>query len=181
MKTTWLISDTHWNHDKIATYCDRPADFTERIIRNCQQIIKPEDLVIHCGDVAIGNRRRVRDIMSDLPGRWVLVRGNHDRQHGNDWWMDQGFAFSCDAMKYRGCWITHEPAKDLPEGCSLNIHGHLHNIWHGFKPEGQEAPTKLRNPWQWLFAVEYTDYRPVSFDKFVAHPDKYHARGIIEK
>jgi calcineurin-like phosphoesterase family protein len=30
----YLISDTHFNHDAIATYCDRPADFTERILHN---------------------------------------------------------------------------------------------------------------------------------------------------
>src|SRR5579859_3947400 len=39
-------------------------------------------------------------------------------------------------------------------------------------------PTKqLKHPWQRLFAVEYTDYRPVEFNKFIAHPEKYQARG----
>jgi calcineurin-like phosphoesterase family protein len=33
----YLISDTHFNHANIATYCDRPADFTDIIIRNCIQ------------------------------------------------------------------------------------------------------------------------------------------------
>ncbi len=28
-----------------------------------------------------------------------------------------------------------------------------------------------------LFAVEYTKYFPVEFDKFIANPDKYFARG----
>jgi hypothetical protein len=39
----------------------------------------------------------------------------------------------------------------------------------------------LLHPWQRLFAVEYTDYRPVEFDKFIHRPDKYQARGPNEE
>jgi hypothetical protein len=38
----------------------------------------------------------------------------------------------------------------------------------------------LKHPWQRLFAIEYTDYRPVEFNKFVSHPDKYQSRGPIQ-
>ncbi len=188
MKVTWLISDTHFNHDKIATYCDRPTNFTDLIIKRWQEMVKPEDLVIHLGDVAIGNRRKVKDILAELPGRKALVLGNHDRMHGPDWWMAQGFDFACQAMKYRNCWLTHEPSTSLADGCEINIHGHLHNFWNGFHYKGAgvvdvttgkpfEPPTKLANPWQRLLAVEYTDYRVVNFDKFVSHPGRYRATG----
>lgn len=132
--------------------------------------MKPEDLVIHLGDVAIGRRQAVKDILTSLPGRKVLVLGNHDRSHGPDWWMNQGFDFACQAMKYRNCWLTHEPSPTLPEGCILNIHGHLHNF------EREVHPNYKAQPFQRLFAIEYTDYRPVSFDKFLAHPHKYRAQ-----
>lgn len=200
----YLISDTHFNHDNIATYCDRPKDFTERIIREWNGVVKHDDLVIHLGDVLIGNRRSVDSLMAVLPGRKILVRGNHDRQHSNTWWMEHGFSFACDGMKFRNCWLTHEPSTSLADGCELNIHGHLHNIWHGFYhappvreiPHGATicvhgmepftcrlcfplpTPTKLHKPWQRLFAIEYTDYRPVEFDKFVQHPKKYLATGL---
>jgi len=166
VRVTWLLADSHFNHDRMRTHCDRPENFTELIIKRCQEVIQPEDLVIHLGDVAIGNRRKVKDIMAELPGTWVLVRGNHDMMHGNDWWMHNGFAFSCDAMVYRNAWLTHKPSDDLPAGCTVNIHGHLHN-W-GFKGF-------FAKPHQLLFAVEYTGYRPVAFDKFVAHPEKFKA------
>ena len=175
----YLISDTHFNHDNIATYCQRPADFTERLIHNWKHTVGADDTVIHLGDVAIGNRRAVKDILAELPGRKILVRGNHDRAHSNTWWMEQGFAFACDGLKFRNCWLTHEPSTSLADGAQLNIHGHLHNIWHGFAPDGPSVLKidKLKNPWQRLFAVEYTDYRPVEFNKFVNHPEKYQARG----
>ena len=188
---TYLISDSHLNHDNIATYCDRPTNFTELILKNWRQVVKPEDVTIHLGDVAIGNRRAVKDMLQDIPGRKILIRGNHDWNHSNSWWMENGFDFSCDAMIFRGAWLTHRPAEALPKGCNVNVHGHLHNIWNGFHPndpkEGEissfESETlmmenkKLYNAWQRLFAVEYTNYQPVEFDKFIAHPDKYQARG----
>lgn len=170
MKHTYVISDTHFNHDNMPTYCKRPVNFTEILIKRWQEVVKPEDLVIHLGDVAIGNRRHVKDILAELPGRKVLVLGNHDKQHGPDWWMDQGFSFACEAMKYRGCWLTHAPSPVLPMGCRLNIHGHLHNFTKEVHPDYHAEP------FQRLFAVEYTDYRPVNFDKFVAQPDRYKAR-----
>jgi calcineurin-like phosphoesterase family protein len=184
---TYFIADTHFNHGNIATYCQRPEDFTWRIVRNCKQILKPEDVTIHLGDVFIGNKQDWFHIRENLPGRWILVRGNHDRKHSCAWWMEHGFDFACDGMRFRNCWLTHEPDTSRASGCDLNIHGHLHNIWHGFNPHDPMAPElgpsskdtkRLKNDWQRLFAIEYTNYMPVEFDKFVSHPDKYFARGI---
>ena len=185
----YLFADSHFNHQNIATYCQRPANFTELIIKRWNETVKPEDTVIHLGDVQIGKKSEW--IMPSLPGRKILIRGNHDRQQSCAWWMERGFDFACDGMRFRSCWLTHEPATSLAEGCELNVHGHLHNIWHGFQsPEraerdkellGADYMRRLKNPWQRLFACEYTDYRPVSFDKFVSHPDKYQARGPAEE
>lgn len=159
-----------FNHDRMKTHCERPEDFTERIIKNCQEMIQPEDLVIHIGDVAIGNRRTVKDIMAELPGTWMLVMGNHDTMHSKNWWIRNGFAFACDAMVYNDVWFTHEPSNDLPKGCKWNIHGHLHN-WA--LKDGRQPFAK---PHQLLFAVEYTGYRPVNLEKFISQPDKFKAR-----
>lgn len=179
---TLLLSDPHLNHNNIATYCDRPANFTELILKNWRQMARPQDTTICLGDVAIGNQKAVKDMLAGIPGRKVLIRGNHDMQHSAMWWMSSGgFDFACDAMIYRGMWLTHKPAKSLPEGCVYNIHGHLHNIWHGFRPDDGSKPEKLFNPWQRLFAIEYTKYAPVEFDEFVAKPDKYMARGLNAK
>jgi len=161
----WLIADTHWNHDNIATYCVRPENFTEIIMRNWKRIVQPNDSVIHLGDVAIGNRRAVRDILAELPGRKTLIRGNHDRQHSNTWWMANGFDFACDAMIFRNVWLTHEPSASRAPGCDLNVHGHMHTI-------SRAKAEAIMKPWQKLFALEYLDYMPWDFDKFVRNPDK---------
>lgn len=166
----YLISDTHFNHDNIKTYCQRPDDFTTRIIREWKSIVKPNDLVLHLGDVIIGRRQALPDIIAQLPGHKILVIGNHDRQHSATWWMQNGFEFACQAMVFRNVWLTHEPSASLANGCALNVHGHLHNFTLEVHPEYK--PKSFHR----LFALEYTNYRPVEFDKFINHPEKYKAK-----
>lgn len=173
----YLISDTHLKHKEMKTYCQRPSNFTETIHKNVIHTVKAEDLLIHLGDVGIAKPEEWEWMIRAWPCRKALIRGNHDRSKSNTWWMEHGFDFACDSMIFRSCWLTHEPVKVLPEGCQLNIHGHLHNIWHGFRPDRGAEPTRLHNSWQRLFAIEYTEYRPVEFDKFVARPEKYQATG----
>lgn len=199
----YLISDTHLKHEKMETYCQRPSDFTERIHKNVMNTVKDTDTLIHLGDVGIGKYQDWEWMVQAWPGRKVLVRGNHDRARSCGWWMEHGFHFACDQMVFRNVLLTHEPANavvnsngykaygvmdwGLPEGCALNVHGHLHNIWDGFhsaeRLERDKAligidPTKqLKHKWQRLFALEYTNLAPVEFNKFVSHPEKYQATG----
>lgn len=200
----YLISDTHFNHANMETYCLRPANFTDLLIQNWKKTVKPEDVVIHLGDVAIGKKPAAMEIVRSLPGKKWLVRGNHDRDKSCGWWVENGFDMACDTFIFRHVLLTHEPAnaviraggfkpyeastyEGLPEGCELNIHGHLHNIWDGFhSPErlardkellGIDPTKQLKHSWQRLFAVEYTNYFPVEFNKFVGNPDRYQARG----
>lgn len=185
---TFLISDTHLNHDNIATYCDRPKNFTDLIIKRWNERVSVNDTVIHLGDVAIGKRGVVEAQIRSLNGTKILVRGNHDRAGSNSWWMDHGFSFSCDALKWGTAWLTHEPATSRAGGCDLNIHGHLHNIWHGFNSDATPTTVKeaewarlkreLKHDWQRLFAIEYTDYCPVEIQEFIDKPDAYLARGV---
>ena len=163
----WLISDTHFNHHNITTYCKRPPDFTEILIKRWHETVQPDDLVLHLGDVMIGKKSEW--IMPSLPGRKILVMGNHDRSQSATWWMMHGFDFACQGLVFRNVWLTHEPSNSLAGGCDLNVHGHLHNF------QAEVHPNYKPKSFHRLFAVEYTDYRPVEFDKFISHPDRYQA------
>ena len=189
MSKVYLVSDMHLNHAKIKTWCQRPDDFTEQIDRNVMKILKPGDTLLNLGDMGIGKPELFMDTVRKWKAygiRHVLVRGNHD-QKSPLWYMDNGFDFCCDMMQFRGCLLTHKPwLGELPEGTHVNLHGHLHNVWDGFLPTDPEkeqeefvvaAKTgRLLKPFHRLFAVEYTGYAPVEFDRFVAKPDKYQAR-----
>lgn len=187
----YALYDPHFNHDAnggvMETHCRRPKDFSTLIAKNWRETVKPTDLIIVGGDVFIGNAQKWRDLHPTLPGRKVLVRGNHDRNHSCTWWMENGFDFACDAFVFRHVLFTHEPANAIPDDCLYNLHGHLHNIWDGFYDParierdkellGIDFTKRLKNDWQRLFAVEYTGYRPVELDKFLSHTDKYQSMG----
>jgi calcineurin-like phosphoesterase family protein len=199
----YLISDTHFKHDAMKTYCVRPSNFTELTHKNVMNTVTEKDTLIHLGDVGIGKHDAWEWIIREWPCRKILIRGNHDRNHSCSWWMEHGFDFACDSMVFRKVLLTHEPANaviksdghrpygsldaGLPEGCELNVHGHLHNIWDGFhRPErierdkellGIDFTKRLKHSWQRLFALEYTSYAPVEFNKFISHPERYQATG----
>lgn len=187
---TFIISDTHFNHANIATYCQRPENFTELIEKRWNERVQKDDVVIHLGDVGIGKLGEIKTHIDRLNGTKILIRGNHDRSKSNAWWMKNGFAFSCDQMIFGRLLLTHEPYRGakLPRKCEFNVHGHLHNIWHGFHANASVDPAeenemkkfrRLRYDHQRLFAIEYTDYYPVEVEKFLAKPDKFYARGIM--
>ena len=201
-----LVSDTHWNEkdgSPMRTHCLRPVDYTQKSLKRWKHVVQPDDLVIHCGDVINGAKREVKGILDSLPGRKILVRGNHDRDKTNKWWMENGFEFACDSFVLNNILFTHEPAnaivksngnrpygmleESLPNDCTVNIHGHLHNVWDGFMDEeryerdkallGVDFKKQLRYPWQRLFAIEYTEYGPIELNEFLAHPWKYQSTG----
>src|SRR5580692_1656273 len=183
-----ILADSHLKHEKMRTYCQRPEGFTELVHKNCMQRLGADTTLIHLGDVGIAKPEDWAWMVKLWPGRKVLIRGNHDRKKSCSWWVEEGgFDFACDGLKFRNCWLTHEPSTSLADGCELNVHGHLHNIWHGFScrnaagdeiERGSEpAPTQLHKPWQRLFALEYTNYCPIEFDEFIDHPFKYQSTG----
>jgi calcineurin-like phosphoesterase family protein len=64
MTDTWVISDTHFNHAKILDFKDyigKPArsfdsadHMNQCMMDNWVSVVKPNDTVIHCGDVLFG-------------------------------------------------------------------------------------------------------------------------------
>lgn len=159
----WLITDTHFNHDAIVRYCDRPEDHGERIIRNCRRLLAPTDVLIHLGDVIFNKASELDELLGLIPGTKVLVKGNHDRR-SDSWFYNKGFAFVCDELRIGDVLLSHIPKPELPSDVRLNVHGHFHNTDHRrHEPEiaAYYDDTKHR-----LLALEYTDYEPVLMSEF---------------
>lgn len=79
---TWVTSDTHFGHDKIRTYCNRPFSSVEEmdavIIENWNRVVSPGDRVIHLGDFSFKDPEFYR---KKLNGNIILCLGNHDRRN----------------------------------------------------------------------------------------------------
>ena len=49
----WLVSDTHFNHDKLTEWGMRSGDWKEQLWEG-MAAIPNEDILIHLGDICIG-------------------------------------------------------------------------------------------------------------------------------
>lgn len=84
----WWTADWHLGHDRILDYCRRPfvtiEDHDEALEWEYREVVGPDDEVMFLGDVVMGDeptRMRGLERLAALPGRKLLVPGNHDHVH----------------------------------------------------------------------------------------------------
>lgn len=81
---TWVVSDTHFWHENIIKYCNRPyanaQEMNEDLIAKWNARLKENDIVWHLGDFCFGCKEHITEIVPRLNGRINLVLGNHDPQ-----------------------------------------------------------------------------------------------------
>jgi len=170
-KDVWVISDTHFNHAPILKFKDYAGlpprgefdnvdQMNQCMLDNWASVVKPNDTVIHCGDVLFGENKVewLEANFAKLPGKKRLVLGNHDN-----------VKFLAPFFKDIQLWIqmdkfilTHTPLHPTTlaeshrfdaEGM-LNVHGHIHS---NPSPEG---PYKC-------VCVEQINYTPVNLEELI--------------
>lgn len=79
----FVTSDTHFSHARISELADRPFTTVEEmngeLARRWNEVVGPDDTVLHLGDLALGPIEESVGITAQLNGRRFLVPGNHDR------------------------------------------------------------------------------------------------------
>ena len=153
---TWLWSDLHLHHGNIIRYCKRPFTSVEAmdaaLLDAWRDSVDESDTMICGGDVARAkalNPERIATLRQ-LPGRKLLVLGNHDLtkrgrivENGSDErWMTLLIPGKPTLA------VTHVPMSEVPDG-TVNLHGHVHN----------NVPL-LQGPYINI-CVEHTGYRPL--------------------
>lgn len=150
----WVITDTHLDDFNMVKTCGRPENFTDLICENWQRMVSPQDTIIHLGDCAWGQKAMKR--LVKLPGRKILVRGNHDTR-SIPYYMKVGWDFACDSftMKMEGITIlfSHAPVWGY-RNANINIHGHFHDLH-------REDFIRLYLP----LSLESMGYKPIAMDK----------------
>ncbi len=90
----YFISDTHFNHNNIIKYCNRPfkdiEDMNESLVTSWNEVVGPEDTVYFLGDFCLGNRNEVIKFGHRLNGHKILIMGNHDKATRTAF-LDAGF------------------------------------------------------------------------------------------
>ncbi len=180
MGNRFFTSDTHFGHARIIELCNRPfasvEEMNEVMIERWNEVVKPDDVVIHLGDVALGKIAESLPLIGRLNGHKVLVPGNHDRIFsGEKEKQRERFLPEYEKVfqkvhaekvwvKFKGVneWAIashfpyegdshgndrHADKRPLDNGLPL-IHGHVHDKW-------------LTNGRMLNVGVDVQDFRPV--------------------
>ena len=147
---TYIISDTHFNHYNIIKYCDRPfktvEEMNQTIINNWNEIVKPDDIVWHLGDIGLGSKDKVAPLVKRLNGRKRLIKGNHDNL-ADSTYREMGFEYVSKYPIVLGNYIlSHHPLVPAPP--YINLYGHVHD---------KTVDTEYSK----CVCVEVTDYKPI--------------------
>ena len=155
---TFFIADTHFSHDNILGYCNRPFkdvdEMNQTLIKNWTSVVGKDDIVYHLGDFAFKNSR-IPDLVDQLNGTIYLIKGNHDSEN-IEYYNKRGFVVlpTRTLIEDKKYILSHKPIPDadIPKGY-INIHGHIHN-----KPlEGEEFSSILHE----CVSVEMIQYTPI--------------------
>ena len=128
----FVISDTHFCHENIIKYCDRPFknvhEMNNYMIQKWNSVVGKHDLVIHCGDVVLGPNDVAEKVLKQLNGRKYLIKGNHDNK-SDTFYRKCGFERISDfPIIIDGKYIfAHAPLEKLGDSDLFLYYGHVHN------------------------------------------------------
>lgn len=176
----WFTSDTHFGHQNILRFCERPFVSTEEmdntIIERWNSKVGKDDIVFHLGDFAFASNKRWQELISLLNGKIYLILGNHDiiRWPGN--YTMQLFDRVENQMmlkidnKYK-VYLNHFPflcydgTYRNPEDCTIQLHGHVHERIGGIGKDDQRL--QYRFPYQYDVGVDNNNFYPVSWEEIL--------------
>lgn len=164
---TWIISDTHFGHDKIIEFCDRPKRHELLMMANWIDRVKDTDTIIHLGDISMwksrGIARKWLKVISRLPGQKHLILGNHDPLPRDEYEAVFRLVTRSWYIASMGLILTHEPYSEemqkeycTPGPVTTNVHGHIHNNDHRAEEWTPIPGVRYINA-----SVEVTEYAPV--------------------
>ena len=158
-KTTYFISDTHFNHVNIVKYCNRPFDSVEEmnntIIENWNKTVKENDIVYFLGDFVLSKNKgtMVKKYKDLLNGEIIFIKGNHDKK---------GKKFEIIEYEDYKFMLIHNP--DSSYTFDFNgwiIHGHHHANDLDKYPLINPKMKRIN------VSVEVLNYKPISFENIL--------------
>lgn len=170
----YFISDTHFDHTNIISFCGRPFVDTmamnNTLLLNWNSIVRPEDTVYFLGDLTFGKGRRPHKFwLEQLNGRIYFIKGSHDYEQREG---ETGItvcteliielpnvSFHNNLIMYCGdesFLLIHDPAHVPSDWTGWVIHGHHHNNYPIEYPLISKGNKRIN------VSVELINYKPIS-------------------
>lgn len=134
----YFISDPHIGHSKIIEMCNRPYDSIEDMdndfISKWNKKVQHNDIIFIIGDLVFSHKPDgVKELLSKLKGRKILIVGNHDLYLEKSSFDKSLFEDIQDyyELKYKDSLfvLSHYPLTSWNKSRygSYHLHGHSHN------------------------------------------------------
>lgn len=176
----WFTSDTHFGHQNILRFCERPfvsvEEMDNTIIERWNLKVGKDDIVFHLGDFAFATNKRWQELISLLNGKIYLILGNHDIIRWPGTYTMQLFDRVENQMmlkidnKYK-VYLNHFPflcydgTYRNPEDCTIQLHGHVHERVGGIGKDDQRL--QYRFPYQYDVGVDNNNFYPISWEEIL--------------
>lgn len=129
MSNLWFCSDLHIGHKNIGKFRSPMGKEWEDEVSNRETIAKcfydnvhKKDIVYCLGDIAF--TMEAIDFFKTLPGKKILIRGNHDECNTSAYL--KAFEEVYGLLKYKEFWLSHPPIHPDELRGKVNLHGHVH-------------------------------------------------------
>ena len=164
----YVTSDLHFGHKNIIQYENRPFKDVEemdtKLIENWNNIVTNEDTVYVLGDFSWYRGEKTNEILKQLNGMKILIKGNHDKNFLDDKKFDRSlFVEICDykVIKENGVHyvLFHYPIAEFDgKGKGyIHLYGHIHSM--NLLLEG-----RLEHSYN--VGVDRNDYKPMRLDYY---------------
>lgn len=168
-KNVFLISDTHFGQWFANRFFNRPfkntKEMNKKIIDNWNKEVSENDIVIIVGDFYSGSYKFLENLIDQLNGEKVLIKGNHDFGYRYKKLVKDGRIEVYDKLYLKGdnlnILFSHIAMPILPKN-TLNIHGHYHRKFR---------PFNLNKKHYFNVCVDHTDFKPVKLEEALNHYD----------
>ena len=176
----WLTSDTHFCHENILRFCERPfSDIEEHdriLIDNWNSVVEPDDTVFHLGDFCFGGFPKWKEIREQLNGHIILIKGNHD-DHSMTTGAERLFDYVTYQMRItvdgRNVYLNHFPFLCFAHG-DPNLYHENNLVWAPFghvhsrdnNTGTDQGRLQYLYPTQYDVGVDNNGFFPISWEDF---------------
>lgn len=139
---TFITSDSHFHHKNILDFEARPFtsidEMRDAMVKSWNDAVMKNDTVYHLGDFSFGDIKKWREMLNDLRGNIILIKGNHDKSKITEQALREGLIseyhplgtiIKAEKMILN---LSHYPMMIGARPRNFSIHGHLHSHDTGF-------------------------------------------------
>lgn len=179
MSKIFYISDLHFGHKNVISYDNRPflsvEEMDKTMIENWNNVVKNDDTVYILGDISWYDYKKTVEIMGQLKGTKILIKGNHDKLNQE---LKNCFQYIYDYKEIkdngRDVILCHYPIPCFNKHFygAIHLYGHVHNSFEAnmmehVKKEMTDLYGKQCNMFNVGAMMPLMDYTPKTLDEIL--------------